>query len=314
MIERVPPALNGERIDRVVALLTGLPRAEAAAIVDGGAVRIAGRVPSSRSRRVHTGERLEIDAPEPDPARGQAQADPDVALQVVYADSALIVVDKPAGLVVHPGNGNWTGTLVHGLLARFPDLSHLAVGDQIDRPGIVHRLDKGTSGLLVVARTATASEALTDQLARREMSREYITLVFGQVEADAGVIDAPLGRSDIDPSRIRVQAGGRSARTRYTVEQRFDGPVPTTLLHCRLETGRTHQIRVHLSSIGHPVVGDDRYGGRRRPGGPQLPAGRPFLHAAALGFDHPADGRQMRFSSPLPEDLQALLAGITPPG
>src|SRR5262249_5298447 len=151
---------------------------------------------------------------------------------------------------VHPGAGNPTGTLVHGLLARFPELADWA--GTSDRPGIVHRLDKGTSGLLIVARTPDAQAALAAELARRQVGREYVTLVRGPVDADAGLVDAPLGRSERDPTRFRVQAGGRPARTRYEVEARFAGPVPTTLLRCRLETGRTHQIRVHLASIGHP--------------------------------------------------------------
>lgn len=309
----VPAALDGERVDRALALITGLSRREVNAVLDAGRVTIGRRVVAARSRKVHAGEKITVEGQvEPAGPEGPV-ADPAVPVPVVYADDAVIVVDKPAGLVVHPGNGNWTGTLVHGLLARFPDLEALATGEQADRPGIVHRLDKGTSGLLVVARTPEAREDLIGQLSRREMTREYITLVYGTVDSDAGVIDAPLGRSDIDPSRIRVQAGGRSARTGYTVESRYGGAVPTTLLRCRLETGRTHQIRVHLSSIGHPVVGDDRYGGNSRPGGPRLPPGRPFLHAAALGFHHPANGEEMHFSSPLPADLETLIRGITAP-
>jgi 23S rRNA pseudouridine1911/1915/1917 synthase len=221
--------------------------------------------------------------------------------------------------VVHPGNGNREGTLVHGLLARFPDLAAMSTGDTVDRPGIVHRLDKGTSGLLVVARTPEARDDLVDQLSRRAVKRDYVALVLGTVESEGGLIDAPLGRSDIEPSRIRVQAGGREARTRYTVESRFEAPVATTLIRCQLETGRTHQIRVHLSSIGHPVVGDDRYGGRRGPAWApgfdrSLPAGRPFLHAAGLGFRHPVSGEALHFSSELPEDLKNFLATIDPTG
>ncbi len=308
----VPAALDGERVDRALALITGLTRREVNAILDDGRVSIGRRPVSSHSRKVHAGEKLTVAGDiEPTPAAVPA-ADPSVAVPVVYADGAVIVVDKPAGLVVHPGNGNWTGTLVHGLLALYPELAALADEEYRDRPGIVHRLDKGTSGLLVVARTPEARDDLIGQLSRRTMTREYVTLVYGTVDSEEGVIDAPLGRSDLDPSRIRVQAGGRTARTRYKVESRFGGPVPTTLIRCRLETGRTHQIRVHLSSIGHPVVGDDRYGGRSRPGGPRLPAGRPFLHAAALGFVHPVTGEEMRFTSPLPPDLTAVLAGLSP--
>jgi 23S rRNA pseudouridine1911/1915/1917 synthase len=228
--------------------------------------------------------------------------DPAVEVPVVWHDNQVIVVDKPAGLVVHPGAGNPEATLVHGLLARFPDLVDLGG----DRPGIVHRLDKGTSGLMVVARTPDAQASLTQQLASRRMTREYVTLVAGNIESDAGLIDAPLGRSDADPTKIRVQSGGRDARTRYAVESRFDHPIVATLLKCRLETGRTHQIRVHLASIGHPVIGDDRYRG------PRLDAlTRPFLHASALAFEHPHTGQRLDFLSPLPEDLRSVLATIS---
>ena len=307
----VPAALDGERVDRALALITGLSRREVNAVLDDGRVSLGRRVVSSHSRKVREGETLTVEGDIEPQAPAGPTADPTVEVPVVYADEAVIVVDKPAGQVVHPGNGNWHGTLVHGLLARFPDLAALATGEQMDRPGIVHRLDKGTSGLLVVARTPAARDHLVGQLARRSVTREYVALVAGRMDSEEGVIDAPLGRSDIDPSRIRVQAGGRTARTRYRVESRFTSPGATTLIRCHLETGRTHQIRVHLSSIGHPVVGDDRYGGRRRPGLPEMPPGRPFLHAAALGFEHPVTGEEMRFTAPLPADLAGVLAGLS---
>jgi 23S rRNA pseudouridine1911/1915/1917 synthase len=311
----VPGALDGERVDRALALLTGLSRREVNQLLDGASVVVSGRVVASRSRRVRAGEKVSIDPRVGFDEPAAPLADPQVDVAVVWSDQDLVVVDKPAGLVVHPGAGNQTGTLVHGLLARFPDLRDLAqtpgaTGDERQRPGIVQRLDKGTSGLLVVARTAAARSGLVEQLSRRQVDREYTALVGGTVEADAGLIDAPLGRGDRDPTRITVQAGGRAARTRYQVEDRWDRPVPSTLLRCHLETGRTHQIRVHLSSIGHPVVGDDRYGheltGRWRP----LPAGRVFLHAGALAFEHPVRGGRLSFSSPLPVDLTQVLAGM----
>jgi 23S rRNA pseudouridine1911/1915/1917 synthase len=315
----VPAALDGERVDRALALVTGLSRREVNVVLDGGRVSIGRRVVTSHSRKVRAGERLTIEG-DLDPERSAGPAgDPSIEVPVVYADEHVVVVDKPAGLVVHPGHGNREGTLVHGLLALFPDLFGLATGDTVDRPGIVHRLDKGTSGLLVVARTAEARDGLIEQLSRRSVERRYLALVLGRVDADEGVIDAPLGRSDIEPSRIRVQAGGREARTRYQVLGRMDQPAPTTLIRCRLETGRTHQIRVHLASIGHPVAGDDRYGGRRavlaRGLEDLLPPGRPFLHAAGLGFRHPVSGQDLRFSSDLPADLATVLASINaPPG
>jgi 23S rRNA pseudouridine1911/1915/1917 synthase len=278
-------------------------------------VAVGRRTITSRSRKVRAGESLSVEGEIAVPEVGVPRADPSVPVPVVHADEAVIVVDKPAGLVVHPGNGHHTGTLVHGLLARFPDLAAMAAGDTVERPGIVHRLDKGTSGLLVVARTPAAREDLIGQLSRREMGREYLALVLGTVESDAGLIDAPLGRSDTDPSRIRVQTGGRAARTRYAVEARFTEPLAATLLRCRLETGRTHQIRVHLASIGHPVAGDDRYGGRTRASWPagmaRLPADRPFLHATELSFVHPVDRRARTFSSGLPEDLATFLGTIS---
>ena len=306
----VPAALDGERVDRALSLITGVSRARASELLDAGRVFIGKRAIGSRSRKIRTGEHLRVEGEverEPDPSTGP---DPSVDVPVVYSDAAVIVVDKPAGLVVHPGAGHRAGTLVHGLLARYPDLAAMASGETVDRPGIVHRLDQGTSGLLVVARTPAARDELIGQLSRREVKREYVALVHGEVESDAGVVDGPLGRSDIDPTRFRIQAGGREARTRYAVESRFEQPVPLTLIRCRLETGRTHQIRVHLSSIGHPVLGDGRYGGRRLPIG-DGPA-RPFLHAAVLGFVHPESREPVHFTSDLPADLEAILATIDP--
>ncbi|MDA8044125.1 MAG: RluA family pseudouridine synthase [Actinomycetota bacterium] len=306
----VPAALDGERVDRALALITGLSRREVNAVLDEGRVVIGRRAVGSHSRRVHTGEHLEVrgvlEASGPPPLL----ADPTVAFGIVHSDEAVVVVDKPAGLVVHPGHGPHRPTLVQGLLARFPDLAAMAVGASSERPGIVHRLDKGTSGLLVVARSPEGRDDLIAQLARREVKREYLALVFGHVDSDAGLIDAPLRRSDTDPSRIRVQIGGRPARTRYEVLDRFDHPVPSTLVRCRLETGRTHQIRVHLASIGHPVAGDDRYGGGARRGWPDLGPERPFLHAAALGFRHPSSGQACHFEAPLHDDLMNVLRQI----
>jgi 23S rRNA pseudouridine1911/1915/1917 synthase len=179
------------------------------------------------------------------------------------------------------------------------------VGDPL-RPGIVHRLDRGTSGLLVVARTAVAYEGLVAQLAARTVQRRYRALVWGHPESPRGLIDAPIGRSPKHPTKMAVTAGGKEARTRYEVEERFARPGETTLVACRLETGRTHQIRVHLAAIGHPVVGDDRYGGVRQ----SLPTGRPFLHADRLAFDHPATGEALAFDASLPEDLTTVLGHL----
>ncbi|MCU4183672.1 RluA family pseudouridine synthase [Acidiferrimicrobium sp. IK] len=312
VVETVPTALEGQRVDRVVAMVTGRPRSEVDSLVADGRVRIGGRVTTNRSRKLHTGELLEVSVP-PEAALLADAPDPSVDVPVIWADEQVIVVDKPAGMVVHPGAGHDRGTMVQGLLARYPDLAALAVEPGArGRPGIVHRLDRGTSGLLVVARTAEARAALVAQLAERSVERRYLALVYGRVEADDGLIDAPLGRADRDPTRIVVRTDGKEARTRYRVEARFAAPVPATLLECRLETGRTHQIRVHVMAIGHPVVGDDRYGSRAVQAVPGIPTGRPWLHAAGLSFKHPADGRQVSFSSPLPAELSAVVERFVP--
>jgi 23S rRNA pseudouridine1911/1915/1917 synthase len=227
-----------------------------------------------------------------------------VEVPIVHVDDAVLVVDKPAGLVVHPGAGHRDGTLVAGVLARFPDVA--AVGDPA-RPGLVHRLDRGTSGLLVVARTPAAHADLVAQLAARTVERRYTAVVLGVPEPRSGVVDAPIGRSSRDPTRMAVSATGRPARTHYRVEADFTEPVAAARVGCRLETGRTHQVRVHLAAIGHPVVGDGSYGGDR----PTLPAPRPCLHAARLGFRHPATGEAVAFDSPLPADVEAVLGGLS---
>ena len=245
---------------------------------------------------------LDIEVP-PDDGSPLPQADAAVEVTVVHEDAEVIVVDKPAGLVVHPGAGHEDGTLVNGLLARFPELADVG---QADRPGIVHRLDRGTSGLLVVARSARAYESLVAQLQARTVLRRYRTLVWGHPESPNGIVDAPIGRSPRHPTRMAVVADGKEARTRYEVVRRYDEPTPTAEVLCRLETGRTHQIRVHLSAIGHAVVGDDRYQGVRQ----SLPCPRPFLHAEHLGFVHPGTGDDVAFDSALPPDLVQVLAQV----
>lgn len=302
--ETIPAALDGQRVDRVVAMLTGLPRAAVDELVAGGAVRIGRRTVTSRSRKLRAGEVVEVDVPELTEAP-LCPPDPSVDVPVVYADEHVVVVDKPAGLVVHPGAGHTRGTLVQGLLARYPELA--GVGDPA-RPGVVHRLDRGTSGLLVVARSPVAYASLVAQLAERRAERWYLALCWGELEAPAGLIDAPIGRSERDRTRMAVSATGREARTRYRVRQRFREPAAATLVECKLETGRTHQIRVHLAAVGHPVVGDDRYRGAR----PAIPTDRPFLHACRLAFDHPVTGERLTFDSPLPPELDAVLATLRP--
>jgi 23S rRNA pseudouridine1911/1915/1917 synthase len=299
----VPRALDGQRLDRVVALVAGCSRAEAGELVDGGAVAVGGRTVTTRSHRVASGDALAVAVPER-AADGGLAAEADVPVPVVHEDADLLVVDKPAGLVVHPGAGRSTGTLVNGLLARYPEIR--AVG-QPDRPGIVHRLDRGTSGLMLVARSPAAYEALVAMLAARRVDRRYRALVWGLLDAPQGLIDAPIGRSSRDRTRMAVTVRGREARTGYEVVAGYAEPVEVSQLRCKLETGRTHQIRVHLASIGHPVVGDARYGGARQ----SLPLGRPFLHAEELALDHPTTGEPLAFSSALPAELATLLAGLS---
>ena len=302
--EQVPAALHGQRIDRVVAMLTGLSRTEAADLVKAGAVEVDGKVVTRGADRLQEGQHVRFEAPEP-VVEARPQPEPDVEVPVVHVDEHVIVVDKPADLVVHPGAGHVHGTLVSGLLARYPELAE--VGDPL-RPGIVHRLDRGTSGLLVVARTPEAYDELVAQLAGRTVDRQYRTLVWGHPDSPRGLIDAPIGRSPKHPTKMAVTSNGKEARTRYEVVSRHLEPSPTAVLTCRLETGRTHQIRVHLAAIGHSVVGDDRYDGVRQ----TLPVDRPFLHAEHLGFTHPVSGERLSFDSPLPADLQQVLAQLGP--
>lgn len=303
MHETVPPALAGERLDRVVAMFTGASRAEVTVLVADGLVRVNGEVAATRARRLEPGDQVDVTW-EGAPAVPTLEGDPSIAVPVVYADDDVLVIDKPSGLVVHPGAGNLTGTLVHGLLAVYPELA--TVGEP-HRPGIVHRLDLDTSGLMIVARTQVAYEALVEQLRARDVERRYLTLVWGTLEARAGLIDAPIGRSARAPTRMAVSSRGREARTTYEVVREFADPVEVSLLTCRLETGRTHQIRVHLAAIGHPVVGDTRYRGGRQ----SLPVPRMFLHAAGLRFTHPVTGRELTFESPLPPDLAGVLSQLS---
>lgn len=302
----IPAALAGERLDRVVAMLSGRPRGEVAELVAGGGVRVGGAVERRRARKLAEGEEVSFDLTA-HPAPKQAAAPPPegaVPFTVVFEDVDLVVVDKPAGVVTHPGAGQRTGTLVGGLLARYPELARLpeAGFGSAERPGIVHRLDKATSGLLAVARSERAFVSLSAQLAEHSVERTYRALVVGHVGPERGLVDAPIGRSLHDPTAMAVAAAGegRAARTHYRVAARFDEPVPASELEVRLETGRTHQIRVHLSAIGHPVLGDRRYGGARSSAG----VGRLMLHAEVLSLTHPGSGERRSFASPLPPDYR----------
>ncbi len=329
LVLTVPDALEGERVDRGLTLLVGLSRAEASRLVAAGGARLAGVPVRAGSRRLRAGDLLEVDLALPrdhagadadggSGAPGPAGAIPAAAIPaaaIVYADDHLVVVDKPAGLVVHPGAGNRQGTLVQQLMLRFPDIS--TAGPDDERPGIVQRLDKGTSGLLVVARTPQARQGLVAQLAARSVDRRYLAVVHGELEADEGVVEAPLGRSPRDRVKMAVVEGGRQARTHYRADARSGSPLPVTLVTCRLETGRTHQVRAHFAAIGHPVLADQRYAkatqyAAARQAVPELR--RPWLHAARLGFVHPATGEALSFSSTLPDDLERALGRLGLPG
>jgi len=300
---RIDPALAGRRLDQALAeLLPAYSRSRLQRLLDQGLVLVDGR---SRRRRdkVRGGEEVCLRLmPEPcNPCVAQP-----IALDILFEDDQLLVVNKPAGLVVHPAAGNRDGTLQNALL------HHLLQLESVPRAGIVHRLDKDTSGLLVVAKTLLAHKSLVDQLQGHSLYREYRALVQG-VSVAGGTIDAPIGRDPFHRTRMAVVAGGRPAVTHYRVRERFDAH---TLLSVRLRTGRTHQIRVHMIHIRHPLVGDRTYGGR-----PRLPRGagvrliealqgfpRQALHATALGCDHPATGAAMHWEIPLPEDMRELLS------
>jgi 23S rRNA pseudouridine1911/1915/1917 synthase len=281
------------RLDQALArLMPEHSRSRIRTWIDAGRVTVAGDTAAAK-QKLRGGELIVVE-PLSD-LRGEAITPQALPLAIVYEDDALIVVDKPAGLVTHPGSGNWEGTLANALLHHAPQLSSVA------RAGIVHRLDKNTSGLLAVAKTPVAQTGLVRQLQARTVRREYLALAQGVVTR-GGIIDAPVGRHPVKRTSMAVVASGKAAITRYEVRERF---AQCTLLACTLETGRTHQIRVHLASIGHPVVGDAAYG--RRHG---VAFDRQALHAWRLGLVHPVTREPMRWESPLPEDFAALLASL----
>ena len=268
-----------------------LSRSRIKSLIEEGHVLVEG-LPCKPSRKLHPGERLVLSVPPPQPIDLQPEPIP---VHVVYQDDHMLVVDKPAGLSVHPGPGHPAHTLVNALLALVPDLP--GIGGYL-RPGIVHRLDKDTSGLMVVAKTETAHLHLSRQLKDRAMAKGYLALAQGRITPDEGTIDAPLGRHPVHRKRIAVVPTGRTARTTYRVLQHF---ASATYLDVTIHTGRTHQIRVHLAHIGHPLVGDAVYGRKH----PRLV--RHFLHAHRLGFTHPSTGDWVDFAVPLPDDLSTFL-------
>ncbi len=286
----------GERLDRFVARrLPQLSRSTVQRLIEGGDIRV-NHVPSKPSYRVAADDLVQVILPPPAPAAPEAQA---MALDVEYEDPTLAVLNKPAGLVVHPAHGHAAGTLWNGLLARYPELA--AWPRDEGWPGLVHRLDRDTSGLLLVARTLAARDALRAQFKAGQVRKVYLALVIGRPEHERARIESPIARDPHDRKRMAVVAeGGRPARSEYRVLERLGN---YTLLEVRPETGRTHQIRVHLAAIGHPVVGDRVYGPERQ----KLRLRRLFLHAAELTFRHPATGQEMTVRAPLPAELQQVL-------
>lgn len=295
----VTPAEHGQRLDRVLVAHAGeFSRSHLQAEIARGAVSVDGQSCGQASRRVRAGQSVSVELRPT--AEALAFHPQEMALRIVFEDESLAVIDKPAGLVVHPGAGNWTGTLLNGLLFRHAGAKHLP------RAGIVHRLDKGTSGLMVVGKTLSAVTALSRAIAAREVRREYAALAHADLGSQPRTVEAPIGRDPRSPLRMAVVASGRPARTDLV-------PVGSsgrfTALRCRLHTGRTHQIRVHLASLGHPLVADPLYGGA-----PALGMQRPALHAFRLAFLHPVGDAQLEFVAPMPEDLANAWAQVTTAG
>ena len=293
---RVIATAASARLDRFLAEnAVDLSRSAAARLIKSHLVQVNGQT-ADPADRVAAGDVVEYEIP----AAYVSEATPEaIPLDVVYEDDDLAVIDKPAGMVVHPAPGHHTGTLVHALLGRGGGWS--AVGG-VSRPGIVHRLDKGTSGLIVVARNDASHRKLSAQLKDRSLSRTYLAIVRGLVEDEAGELEGPIGRDPRERKRMAVVSGGRYARTRYEVVERRGGH---TLLRCDLDTGRTHQIRVHLAALGYPVTGDAEYGGSE-PG-----VARPMLHAWRLRLRHPRTGQEMSFEAPPPADFNVFWAGLS---
>ena len=298
--ETVPAALDGERIDRVVSLIADISRSDATKLIADGGTEIDGSVVTSGKSRLKEGQTVVVDL-DKIPVPVLPGPDASVVLDVVYVDDDIIVINKDAGVVVHPASGHGNGTLVNGLLALYPEVA--TVG-QPGRPGIVHRLDSGTTGMMVVARTQRAYDSLVAALQEHEVGREYLALAWGRFDSPTATVDAAIGRHPRDPMKMAVVNSGKWARTHLEVQETFNDPVEVTLVQCTLETGRTHQIRVHLGAVGHPVVGDSMYGGARS----ALVAPRPMLHARRLTLIHPGSGEEMTFEAELPADMAAVIA------
>ncbi|MGI6238729.1 MAG: RluA family pseudouridine synthase [Christensenellales bacterium] len=279
-------APRAERLDVLVAESADMTRSRAASLIRQGRVAAGGAVAGKAGYMVKAGESIAVDIPEPMPARAKPE---DIDIEVLYQDEELAVVYKPSGMVAHPAAGNPGGTLVNALLAKLDRLS--GIGGEM-RPGLVHRLDRDTSGLLLIAKTDRAHAHLSAQIAARTVERGYWAIVEGAMREDAGFVDAPIGRHPHHRKKMAVVPGGRAARTNWRVQEPLRG---ATLLECALVTGRTHQIRVHMASIGRPVLGDETYGAKK----PMFAvAGGQLLHAYKVGFSHPASGEILRFTAP----------------
>lgn len=301
---------ENQRLDKALASrLEAYSRAVIQKWIEEGRVFIDGRPALRPSTRLSRDQHVRVQIPPP--SEPFAISPEPIPLDVLYEDAHLLVIDKPAGMVVHPAPGHTTGTLVNALLARYPEWAEMEWVDEEEdepvspraRPGVVHRLDKDTSGVLIVAKNAEARLALQAQFQARQVEKVYLALVYGVPSTPAGVIEAPIGRDPRQRKRMAVVRDGKPARTEFTVQERF---TESALLEVRPKTGRTHQIRVHLAFIGHPVVGDSVYGRRKR----GIPCPRQFLHAARIAFIHPVTGRPVECTAPLPEDLAATLESL----
>ena len=283
-IERI--CESDARLDVFAAEAADITRSRAGALIREGCVLVNGSQQAKAGCKLRAGDRVTVSIPEAEPASVEAE---DIDLDILYQDADVAVVFKPSGMVVHPAAGNERGTLVNALLKHLDNLS--GIGGEI-RPGIVHRIDKDTSGLLLVAKNDRAHVSLSDQIRAHSVHRAYQAIVIGNLRDDEGFVDAPIGRHPTDRKRMAVVPGGREARTNWRVLERLRG---ATLIEARLTTGRTHQIRVHMASIGHPVLGDPVYGPKKSP---YPVAGGQLLHAFQIGFVHPVTGEEMRFTAP----------------
>ncbi|MCX7780361.1 MAG: RluA family pseudouridine synthase [Negativicutes bacterium] len=287
----------GERVDvYITRSVSSLSRSHVQRLIAEGLLTVNGKQ-AKANYKLADGDEIELTVPSPEPVEVVAE---DIQLDVLYEDQDVIVINKARGMVVHPAAGNYSGTLVNALLGRCDDLS--GINGEI-RPGIVHRLDKDTSGVMVAAKNDRAHISLAEQIKERTASRKYLAIVHGNIAQDQGVIEAPIGRHPTERKKMAVRSGGKEAVTRFRVLERFGS---YTLVECKLLTGRTHQIRVHMAYINHPVVGDPVYG----PKNPHFDIKGQALHAAELSFNHPVTGETMIFTAPLPEDMQKILTRL----